>query len=132
MFLDGFVINGEWWKHVASWWKESNNPNLLILSFEDMKRNAEKEIWRIAEFLGCELDNDMVEKIKDNTTFKVMKENPSTNFAGLQTFKQPFMRKGEVGNWKSYLTVAQNEMFDQVLAENVSDDDGLRRFLTFE
>ncbi|XP_060112032.1 sulfotransferase 1C3-like [Heteronotia binoei] len=69
------------------------------------------------DFLEIGLPEETVQKITHHATFQVMKDNPMSNYS---TFPEAifdkkigrFMRKGEVGDWKNYFTVAQREMFD--------------------
>ena len=130
MFLEGYILYQDWLTNVQSWWTQRHNPNILIVSYEDMKINIAGVIRKIAEFCGIELDEGTVKIIEENTTFSVMKDNPSTNFAALKDiFKLPFMRKGEVGDWKNYFSVAQNEKFDRLLAEKVCDQEFLNALI---
>ncbi|XP_006168187.2 sulfotransferase 1C4-like [Tupaia chinensis] len=116
-FMNGEVCMGPWYDHVKGWWKEKDKHRILYLFYEDMKENPEHEIQKITEFMGKKLDKETVHRIVQHTSFENMKENPVTNFTMLPSAIMdhsisPFMRKGTVGDWKNYFTVAQNERFD--------------------
>uniref|UniRef100_A0A3B3S7X1 Sulfotransferase n=1 Tax=Paramormyrops kingsleyae TaxID=1676925 RepID=A0A3B3S7X1_9TELE len=115
-FLTGQVAWGSWFDHVTGWWKEKNNHRILYLFFEDIKEVRESK----------KLDREAVDRIIEHTSFKNMKQNPMTNFSLLPAniFDQsvsPFMRKGEVGDWKNMFTVAQNERFEKEYRQLMSD-----------
>ncbi|XP_061276356.1 sulfotransferase 1E1 [Bos javanicus] len=116
-FMDGEVPYGSWFEHTKSWWEKSKNPQVLFLFYEDMKENIRKEVMKLLEFLGRKASDELVDKIIKHTSFQEMKNNPSTNYTTLpdEVMNQkvsPFMRKGDVGDWKNHFTVALNEKFD--------------------
>ncbi|MBZ3870868.1 Sulfotransferase 1C2 [Sciurus carolinensis] len=92
---------------------------VLFLFYEDIKKDPKHEIQKVAQFMGKNLDETVLYKIVQETSFEKMKENPMTNRSTvpksiLDQSISPFMRIGTVGDWKNQFTVAQNEMFDEI------------------
>ncbi|CAM5147879.1 unnamed protein product [Natator depressus] len=116
-FMDGKLAWGSWYDHVCGYWAERANHRILYVFYEDMKEDPAREIRRVMDFLEVELPPEVLEKIVQQTSFQIMKENPMANYSSIpsvildQTIS-PFMRKGEVGDWKNHFTVAQSEAFD--------------------
>ncbi|KAL1789417.1 sulfotransferase family cytosolic 1B member 1 [Sigmodon hispidus] len=124
-FLAGNVPYGSWFSHVKSWWEKKKEHPLLFLYYEDLKQNPKEEIKKIASFLGKTLDNETLDRIIHHTSFEMMKDNPMVNCTHMPSSmldhsKSPFMRKGVVGDWKNYFTVAQNEKFDAIYKKEMS------------
>ncbi|KAF6270085.1 sulfotransferase family 1C member 4 [Rhinolophus ferrumequinum] len=112
------VCWGSWYDHVKGWWEAKDQHRILYLFYEDLKMNPKHEIRKLAEFIGKNLDDEVLDKIIHHTSFDIMKQNPMANYSSIPTeimnhSISPFMRKGEVGDWKHHFTVAQNERFDE-------------------
>ncbi|XP_053216757.1 sulfotransferase 1C2-like [Podarcis raffonei] len=116
-FLAGKLAWGSWFDHVCGWWGAKDRHPILYLFYEDMKEDPAREIRKVAQFLGLQLPDPVVNQIVQHTMFENMKLNPMTNYSSVPSliFDQtvsPFMRKGTVGDWKEHFTVAQSERFD--------------------
>ncbi|XP_044303218.1 sulfotransferase family cytosolic 1B member 1-like isoform X2 [Varanus komodoensis] len=125
-FMVGRLAFGSWYNHVKDWWNKKNDHPILYLFYEDMKEDPNREIKKLMQFLGKDLEQSVVDKIAYSTRFEIMKDNPTTNYrmvpaAVMDQSISPFMRKGIVGDWKNYFTVAQNETFDQDYKRQMED-----------
>ena len=91
--------------------------NILVISFEWMKANHRAAVETIAEFLGRDLTPSTVSSIVEQSTLATMKTNPATNQSWLEAVylkgSTPFLRKGKVGDWRSYFTDEQSARMDE-------------------
>lgn len=81
----------------------------MSLSPQDPKR----EIQKVMQFMGKNLDETVLDKIVQETSFEKMKENPMTNRSTvpksiLDQSISPFMRKGLCG-FKYYINININQ-----------------------
>ncbi|XP_012617021.2 sulfotransferase 2A1 [Microcebus murinus] len=124
-FLEGNVVYGSWFDHVHGWLSMRERGHFLLLSYEELKRDPERTIEKICQFLGKKIEPEELNLIVKNSSFQVMKDNKMSNFSLLDdmylTKKNPLMRKGITGDWKNYFTVAQAEAFDKVFKEKMAD-----------
>lgn len=123
-FMQGNVGWGSWYRHVKDFWEKKDQHQILYVFYEDMKENPEREIRKVMMFLEKHLPDDIVQKIVHQTSFIAMKQNPMANYSTMPEciFNHscsPFLRKGDVGDWKNYFTVAQNEIFEEDYAKKM-------------
>lgn len=108
---------GDWFDNVTGWWTENKeNANVLFVKYEDVIQDGRAEVKRLAEFLGKNYSDDVIDKISDHCSFAKMKENPRCNMAGMPAYDQTisqFHRKGQPGDWKNYFTAKQNKEFNK-------------------
>ncbi|MEE6483167.1 hypothetical protein FKM82_013456 [Ascaphus truei] len=126
MFLSGDVLFCGWFEHVKSWLQQRDNPNFLLLTYEDMLQDLRGNVVKICKFLGKELDDAAVDSVAANASFKVMKENNMSNYTAvpddiINHSKGSFHRKGISGDWKNHFTPAQEEAFDKAYCEVMKD-----------
>ncbi|XP_051121459.1 cytosolic sulfotransferase 12-like [Andrographis paniculata] len=118
-FCSGVHHYGPFFDHVAEYWIESRNrpEKILFLKYEELKNDPKSLVSKIAEFVGKPIGSeDEVEKILWKCSFERLK-NLEVNKNGSVLVNVPnksFFRKGEVGDWKNYLTPEMAERIDQL------------------
>jgi hypothetical protein len=115
-------------------WRQYDHPNLLKVTYEETRSNPVPVLRAIAEFLGSPVSSERIDAIARATAFDAMRANSALlsqiNHPDLrQDSDAPFMRKGVVGDWKEWLTVAQNDRFDREIVRQI-EAGGV--FLTYE
>ncbi|XP_076814072.1 sulfotransferase 1C2-like [Clavelina lepadiformis] len=110
---------GEWYlDYVLSWHTYRNESNVLFVVFEDLLKNPAKEIRKIANFLGVRRSEEEIEEIVEATSFRKAKEEAPDVDRAIN-----FFRKGEVGDWKNHLTVAQSQLMDEKIKQKLVGTD---------
>ncbi|XP_018419351.1 PREDICTED: amine sulfotransferase-like [Nanorana parkeri] len=125
-FLDGEVFAGKWFDHIRGWYTHKDEYNILILKYEDMIKDLRSVVKQISTFLGIKLDDEAMDIVVKKASFNEMKKDPLANKENMpediiDNKSGSFMRKGQVGDWKNTLTVAQSELFDKLFQEKMGD-----------
>ncbi|GIY63316.1 sulfotransferase 1C4 [Caerostris extrusa] len=150
LFIKGELGWGDFFDHILSWFKHRNDPNVLFLTYEEMKKNTKKVILQIAKFLGESYykdvqDEGVMENCLKHSDFKFLKNlgmffpsNPNVeNDVVGETIKQigqidrntvgedfkevAFFRKGVVGDWKNYFSQDQIKIFNAHLLNKLKN-----------
>lgn len=105
------------WLWYANWWKfAKDNPAVLVIPYEDLKRDLPAGIRRIAAHIGIEASDDLIRRVSQAAVFDSMKEN-------LAGQKVPKLRRGVAGGWRDYLSGELLRCFDDVHARNTKELD---------
>ncbi|XP_040206227.1 amine sulfotransferase-like [Rana temporaria] len=133
-FLDGEVYGGKWFDHFQGWYNHKDSYNILFLNYEDMIKDLRSVAKKISTFLGIKLDDKAMDIVIKKASFKEMKIDPLANKENMpeniiDKKCGSFMRKGQVGDWKNIMTVAQSETFDKLLQEKMGN---LSQIFTWE
>jgi len=107
---------GLWETHLGNWLSKRNELNMLVLNFETMKENPQKEIKRVANFLKLNPSEEQIEDIAEKTTLAYMKEsNVHGNETGMTT---SVLRTGTVGDWENhFVNKSEAEKMAQIAEE---------------
>ncbi|XP_075452663.1 sulfotransferase 6B1-like isoform X1 [Ascaphus truei] len=108
-FMSGKVCFGSYFDQAVAWNKHIDDEGVMIITFEEMKKDLDAAIKKISEFFGISLTEEQIQLIAKMGTFKSMKEKSTKSDVECL---QVIFRKGEVGDWKNYFTEAQNQEMD--------------------
>lgn len=118
-FAAGKTSIGSWGEHTASWWPHRHDPDVLFLTFEELVKDLEGTVRRIAEFCAIELDEARLPEILDRCSLSSMRahqEKFDPRFAGNLDGPERFIRQGSVAGWREEVTSEQRELLEQAQA----------------
>ncbi|KAJ9560268.1 hypothetical protein OSB04_005428 [Centaurea solstitialis] len=131
LFCQGVSEYGPLWDQALQYWRASlDSPNkVLFLKYEELKKQPEVELRKLAAFIGHpftveEEEKGVVEGIVKLCSFENL-SNLEVNKAGSNDYKVAevdnslFFRKGEIGDWKNYLSEEMKERIDRITNEKL-------------
>ena len=125
-FMSGDGDRGNLLDFNRGYWEQRYNPRFLNLFFEEVRRDYHKAVRTIARFMKKELTDDQVDdivKFIDFEAFRKHQNKESLTFSMRnKEVSNGHVRKGDIGEWKTYFTVAQNEQYDRLIAEKFRND----------
>ena len=128
-FMDLYKRNKlqNWFDWNLDWWKYKDHPNVIFFTYEDMKADIKREVRRLVDFLGVSVSEDVIDDVCNQSSFGAM----SDRFAKDERLKKvvdpkisPFMRKGQIGDWKNHFNEEDNRYIDDLIRKRV-DGTGL-------
>ncbi|GAW14602.1 hypothetical protein ANO14919_040050 [Xylariales sp. No.14919] len=116
------------WGHVRGWWGARDQPNLLLVHFNDLKADLEGEMRRIADFL--EIPAMPAENWKaavEHCTFDWMKEHaelaaPPAAAIAWEGGAKSFIHKGTNGRWKDALSEDDNRRYLEKARQELGEE----------
>ncbi|XP_053210033.1 sulfotransferase 1E1-like isoform X2 [Panonychus citri] len=129
-FLSGEVPYGPLHKHYIDCLKYSlvEGNKVLLISYEDLHEDFEKNVHRICNFLDQPLPDDKtMSRLKEHCNFRFMAVNPQVNYShwdriGLRNpDESQFFRNGQVGDWTNHLIEPIAIKMDKHIQLHLSD-----------
>lgn len=126
-FLEGNVLFGKWTDHVKSWRNTELGDRIMYITYEEMVQDLPAALRKLSDFLGCNLSEDVIDKIAEHCSFKAMKNNTMSNFQLVPKMymdldKSPFLRKGIAGDWKNHFNAEQLAKFTSVIHKELENE----------
>ncbi len=114
------------WENIRTWWAIKNLPNVLLVHFNDLKRDLEGEMRRFATFLDIEVDEADWPAILEYCSFDWMKEHATKSVPLGGAFwdggAQVFINKGENGRWRDVLTAEESTEYESLAIAELGEE----------
>ncbi|HUO67062.1 MAG TPA: sulfotransferase domain-containing protein [Gammaproteobacteria bacterium] len=122
---DGYPFE-PFFPHVQGWWDVRHLPNVLMLHYNDLKADMEKEIRRVADFLGVSIAADLWPTVLEHCTFDYMKRRADAvaplGAANIEGGRTAFFHKGTNGRWRDVLSSAESKKYEDLSSQRLTPD----------
>lgn len=104
-------------QHIGSWssyyndWKNAFGEGLMVLKFEDLKKDPVLNFSKVVQFLEWDYTEEQISDAVVNSDFKKLKKlEEDGGFKEAAKNSKSFFRAGKTGNWKNEISKDQAEM----------------------
>jgi estrone sulfotransferase len=105
----------EWDQHVASWLLEKSHPQLLLVRYEEMHKDAAAVLKRVLDFAGINQTQEKIEAAVEASRFENMRAAEErfgiVGKAGDEN--ERFVRKGRVGSWQEEMGYTELKILEE-------------------
>jgi hypothetical protein len=124
-FLKGTINGfGPWQEHIPNWLDSplAKRGDLLVVQFADMRRNTQEKLEHILDYLGLQVDREIIaEAIADNTVDKMRARERQAQTLHQSTREEGrFVRQGAVMGWREKFTEPQLELIEQYAGKTMA------------
>ena len=124
-FFGSWLAEGSIFRHVSTFWALRHQPNVLLVHYNDLKRDLGAEMRRIADFLDISVPDAKWPAVVERCTFESMKARGSEIGSVDAIFNggvQGFLFKGTNGRWRDVLTSAELEAYRKRMADFLPEE----------
>ncbi|KAH7965837.1 hypothetical protein HPB49_011382 [Dermacentor silvarum] len=124
-FIRGEMEYNDYFDHLLPWWSYKNEPNILFLVFETMKKEPKEHVQIIAKFLGGVAnefiqDQNKLQSLLRLTNILFMKLK-AREYASVMPKRKFFVREGVIGQWKNFFTGEQSRRMNNKFFQRTVD-----------
>jgi len=69
-----FIVPGNYWRHLLSWWQRRQDEDVLFLAYENIKTDLPSTVRQVAQFIGIEADTELLALTEQHASFEFMKQ----------------------------------------------------------
>jgi hypothetical protein len=132
--------NRDYWHHLLSWWAQRENPDVLLLTYEQMSADPVAHIRRVADFCGVQLDDALLELTLERTSLtfmlthkglfddRMMREMTERRLGLPPDGDSAKVRAGRVGSHEREMPPEAVAMLDAAWNETVTPKLGFRNY----
>lgn len=117
------VEHGNYWDHVEQFHLlRAHYPNLLFITYENMKHSLEHTLKKLCDFLNKSLTTEQMQQLINHLQFDNMKKNPAINPVYLKEAVRKnrpgsdytFVRRGATGSHRDEMTQEYVNKFNEM------------------
>ncbi|KAH0682276.1 hypothetical protein KY289_020028 [Solanum tuberosum] len=126
-FCQGKSMYGSYWDHILEYWKASieRPERVFFIKYEDLKEDTLGYVKKLADFMDKPFSKEEQERgvpqeivarcnFKNLSNLEVNKSGKYTTEITKEISNNLFFRKGEIGDWKNYLTEEMAKYIDDI------------------
>lgn len=125
----------DYWDHMASWLRQRDNPDVLLLTFEEMKEDLRGVVERVAGFIGIE-DEEAIDSAVEHSSFEFMSthrapfseawtRNHAARILGIPVESEASkVRQGTVGQNRQELSTSTRQRLDEIWKQTIASEFG--------
>lgn len=143
LFIKGETSFGDYFEHLVSWYPHVDEPNVLFLTYEGMKKDPAAAVLKIAKFLDVrdaellDADSNRFKEVVRDSSIDAMKEHYNASYQkalggnGVDQWierkdyplaRAPpppdvMVRKGIIGDWRNHFTADQSRRIERAFVE---------------
>jgi len=113
MIRDAPGLPAPWHSHVDAWMQNPYKSEVLVVRYEDLKKDGLKELKRVTEFLRLEVPESRLISAVEAASFTHMREREQKQGWADPSWPKdkPFVRKGKVGSYKEEMPAEALALF---------------------
>jgi aryl sulfotransferase len=118
--------NVSFFHHSKSWWEQSNRSNVLLVHFNDLRRDLPGEMARVARFIGISPPQGVMPTLAEAAGFSAMRRDGKELLSLLATQidggHARFLREGRNRKWEGQFRQEDLDLYQVKLRDLLSPD----------
>jgi aryl sulfotransferase len=124
-FFERWITDAPPLRYLASWWDLRDEPNVLLVHYNDLQADLEGEMRRVAGFLDIDIPAALWPEVVERCTFERMREEAEKIGDFQRLFEggaESFLFKGANGRWRGVLTEGELQRYQDRVQELLAQE----------
>jgi aryl sulfotransferase len=124
-YFEGLSPDATFWPCIQSWWDAREQPNIMLLHYNNLKADFEGEARRVAEFLEIDVAEEVWPAIIKHCQIDYMREQAKSLNELDAIFEgggAKFINKGTNGRWKDVLSQDEIDRCDDIAVAELGEE----------
>ncbi len=124
MFTSGTFFFGPWAEHTAKWWRLRDRENVLVMTFDELKRDLPGGVRRVSDFMGVELTPEELAAVIERSGFSYMKDREKAftpTAIRVRDYRATMIRNGRSGGAGELIDAEQQATIDRFCQDELRE-----------